>query len=63
MLCSNRIDFQLQELLSKILFVKFDFGFLHQFAFARNIIWCEAKFERMIELQFFCQSTAQNYFL
>ena len=62
-LCSNRIDFQLQELLSKILFVKFDFGFLHQFAFARNIIWCEAKFERMIELQFFCQSTAQNYFL
>ena len=62
MLCSNRIDFQLQELLSNILFVKFDFGFLHQFAFARNIIWCEAKFERMIELQFFCQSTAQNYF-
>ena len=63
LLCSNQINSQSQELLSNILFIKFDFGFLHQLAFKRNIIWWEAKFERMIEIQFYCQSTAQNYFL
>ena len=61
-LCSGQGDFQLHELLSNILFIKFDFGFIHQITFDNKYIWWNAESIRMAELQFYCHSTVQNYF-
>ena len=61
-LSSGQGDAQLHELLSNILFIKFDFGFIHQFTFNTEYIWWNAESNRIVELQFYCQSTVQNYF-
>ena len=61
-LCSGQGEAQLKELLSNILFIKFDFGFIHQITFDNKYIWWNAESSRMAELQFYCQSTVQNYF-
>ena len=60
--CFNQVDDQLQELLNNILFIKLDFGFIHKLTFDNKFIWCKGGSEKMVELQFYCQSTAQNYF-
>ena len=45
-----------------ILYIKFDFGFIRQFIFTFNSFWWSNSSEnKMIDLQFYWQSTVQNY--
>ena len=62
MLWINNTDGSINNFLYDILFIKFDFGFLHQFTFQNKMIGCETESKIMQDMQFYCQSTIQNYF-
>ena len=52
----------INDYLSNVLFFKFDFGFIHKFTFENNRIGCTFDSNKMADLNFYCQSTLQNYF-
>ena len=56
------LDKNLKNFFSNILFIKFDFGFLHNLTFENKHIGCKIEIDKLADLQFYCQSTVQNYF-
>ena len=56
------LDKNLKNFFSNILFIKFDFGFLHNLTFENKHIGCKIEIDKLTDLQFYCQSTVQNYF-
>ena len=52
----------IKDFLSNILFIKFDFGFIHKLTFENTMIGWDSESNKMSKLQFYCHSTFQNYF-
>ena len=52
----------LRKLISLIQIFKFDFGFIDFFNI-RNMLFCKLGTDKMVNLNFYCQSTILNYFM
>ena len=61
-LWTNKSYTSINNFLSNILFIKFDFGFIQKFTFDSTMMGWDSKSDKMSELQFYCHSTFQNYF-
>ena len=59
---ANNQYININNYLSNVLLFKFDFGFIHKFTFDNNKIGCQFESNKMADLNFYCQSTLQNYF-
>ena len=51
----------LREFLTNILYIKFDFGFIRGLMLSKEKLWWSLPNDQMVNMQFYCQSTIQNY--
>ena len=56
------VDENFKDYSINILYIKFDFGFLHSILFDNSNLRWENESDRMADLEFYCQSIVQNYF-
>ena len=58
----SKQNMNLMELVSFIQIFKFDFGFIDYFNL-RKMLFCKLGTDKMVDLNFYCQSTILNYFM
>ena len=63
MMQSNTGDSGLKDFLTNILFIKFDFGFMYKLLFRSENSLCKTESDKMVDLQFYCQSNNSKLFL